>query len=82
MEHTHLPVNWKHAVTIFIHKKDSAEDPANFRPITLEPDFLKVFTSLLRNRILAFLKDNNYVERNIQKGFCQRFQEHMKTDAN
>ena len=68
----HLPINWKHAVTILIHKKDSAEDPANFRPITLEPVFLKVFTSLLRNRILAFLKGNNYIEHNIQKGFLPK----------
>ena len=58
----HLPINWKHAVTILIHKKDSANDPANFRPMTLEPVFLKVFTSLLRNRILAFLKGKNYTE--------------------
>ena len=65
----HLPINWKHAVMMLIHKKDSAEDPANFRPITLEPVFLKVFISFLRNRILAFLKGNDYVENNIQKGF-------------
>ena len=68
----HLPMNWKHAVTILIHKKDSADDPANFRPITLEPVFLKVFKSLLRNRILAFLKGNNYIEHNIQKGFLPK----------
>ena len=59
-------------VTILIHKKDSADDPANYRPITLEPVFLKVFTSLLRNRILAFLKSNNYIEHNIQKGFLAK----------
>ena len=68
----HLPINWKHAVTILIHKKGSANDPENFRPITLEPVFLKVFTSLLRNRILAFFKGNNYVEHNIQKGFLPK----------
>ena len=78
----HLPINWKHAVTILIHKKDGAEDPANFRPITLEPVFLKIFTSLLRNRILAFLKDNNYVEHNMQNVSCQRFQECMNTHFN
>ena len=66
------PLNWKHAVTTLIQKKDSADDPSNFRPITLEPVFLKVFTSLLRNRILAFLKGNNYIEHNIQKGFLPK----------
>ena len=68
----HLPITWKHAVTILIHNKYSAEDPANLRSITLEPVFLKVFTSLLRNRILAFLKDNNYVAHNIQKDFLPK----------
>ena len=68
----HLPINWKHAVTILIHKQYSAEDPENFRPITPEPVLLRVFTSLLRNRILALLKDNNYVEHNIQKGFLPK----------
>ena len=53
-------------------QKDSADDPANFRPITLEPVFLKVFTFLLRNRILTFLKGNNYIEHNIQKGFLPK----------
>ena len=48
------------------------KDPANFRPITLEPVFLNVFTCLVRNRILAFLKGNDYVEHNIQKGFLPK----------
>ena len=55
-----------------MHKKDTAEDLANFRPITLEPVFLKVFTSLLWNRILAFLKGNNHIEHNIQKSFVPK----------
>ena len=68
----HLSINWKHAVSILTHKKDGADDTANFRPITLEPVFLKVFTSLLRNRILAFLKGSNYIEHDIQKGFLPK----------
>ena len=46
-----------------------ADDPANFRPITLEPVTAKVLTSLIRNRIYAFLCKNQYIEMNIQKGF-------------
>ena len=53
-------------------QKNSVDDLANFWPIALEPVFLKVFTSLLRNRILAFLKGNNYIEHNIQKGFLTK----------
>ena len=52
-----------------IHKKDSTEDPANFRPICLEPVLLKVITSLLRNRIFKFVFENEFIESGIQKGF-------------
>ena len=64
-----IPVEWKRACTILIHKKGEANDPSNFRPITLESIPLKVFTSCLRNSIYSFLAANNYIEHNIQKGF-------------
>ena len=64
-----IPVEWKRACTILIHKKGEADDPSNFRPITLESIPLKVFTSCLRNSIYSFLAANNYIEHNIQKGF-------------
>ena len=38
-----LPKSWKQAFTILIHKKDNAKLPSNFRPITLQPVFEKVF---------------------------------------
>ena len=52
-----------------IHKKHDTDNPANFRPITLESVPLKVFTSCLRNKIFTFLSENNYIEHEIQKGF-------------
>ena len=64
-----VPSEWKKACTILIHKTDETDNPANFRPITLESVPLKVFTSCLRNKIFTFLVDNNYIEHNIQKGF-------------
>ncbi len=51
-----------------MYKKDSPDTPANFRPIVLEPVMLKVFTSVIRNKIFKFVHDNNYIETNIQKG--------------
>lgn len=63
-----FPSCWKHAFTILIYKKGSNADPANFRPITLQPVFAKIYSSLIRNRIYNFLQ-NNYIESNIQKGF-------------
>ena len=64
-----IPSVWKHAAAILILKKDSTEDPANFRPICLEPVLLKVITSLLRNRIFKFVCENEFIESGIQKGF-------------
>ena len=52
-----------------IHKKENANDPADFRPITLQSVPLKVFTSCLRNAIFNFLSANNYIEQEIQKRF-------------
>ena len=64
-----LPKSWKQAFTILIHKKDNAKLPSNFRPITLQPVFAKVFTSIIRNGIYSYLVQNEYIETNIQKGF-------------
>ena len=64
-----IPRSWQRAATILIYKKGDKSDPSNFRPITLEPVMLKIFTSLLRDRVFEFLHDNNYIETSIQKGF-------------
>ena len=60
---------WKKGLTVLAYKKGQAEDPANFQPITSEPVIAKALTSLIRNRIYAFLCKNQYIETNIQKGF-------------
>ena len=67
-----IPTEWKKACTILIHKKCGTDDPANFRPITLESVPLKVFTSCLRNSLYQFLLKNNYIECKIQKGFTSK----------
>ena len=64
-----IPSVWKHAAAILIYKKDTAENPANFRPICLEPVLLKVLPSLIRNRIFNFVCSNGFIESEIQKGF-------------
>ena len=64
-----LPAQWTKAATILIHKKDDPSLPENFRPITLEPVSLKIFTSLLRNRVFTYLINNQYIESHYQKGF-------------
>ena len=67
-----IPSDWKKACTILFHKKGDQDNPANFRPITLESIPLKVFTSCLRNKIFQFLAENNYIEHRIQKGFTPK----------
>ena len=57
-------------ITIVIIKE--TDNPANFRPITLQSVPLKVFTSCLRNKMFTFLVENNYIEHNIQKGFTPK----------
>ena len=64
-----IPKSWQRAATTLIYKKGDKSDPSNFRPITLEPVMLKIFTSLLRDRVFQFLHNNNYIETSIQKGF-------------
>ena len=70
-----IPENWKKAYTILVHKKGSRNDPANFRPITLESVPLKVYTSCLRDSIFSFLKQNDFIEAEIQKGFTPKIAE-------
>ena len=67
-----VPSEWKKASTILIHKKDSTDDPSNFRTITLESVPLKIFTSCLRDSLFTFLKHNGFIEHQIQKGFTSK----------
>jgi len=49
-----IPACWKDAMTVLKYKKGPTDDPANFRPITLQPVFYKIFAALYRNRIYQF----------------------------
>ena len=64
-----IPSCWKKGLSILIYKKGDPADPANFRPITLQPVLYKVLASVIRNRIFLFLEKNNFVDKHIQKGF-------------
>jgi uncharacterized Zn-finger protein len=64
-----FPEAWKNGITILAHKSGPADQPSNFRPITLEPILAKIFTSILRNRIYRFVKSNDFIEDTFQKGF-------------
>ena len=71
-ESRQVPTEWKKACTVVAHEKGKSDDPSNFRPITLESVPLKVFTSCLRDSLFTFLKENNFIEAEIQKGFTPK----------
>jgi len=64
-----VPSIWKRGVTILIYKKGDTADPANFRPITLQPVWYKIFASVYATAMSDFLTKHNYIEQNQQKGF-------------
>ena len=82
-ESGHISENWKKACTILVHKKGSRDDPANFRPITLESVPLKVFAFCLRDFIFSFLKQNDFIENLLKpkskKALLQRSQRFLST---
>ena len=41
--------------------------PSNFPPITLQPLFAKIYSSLIQNRTYNFILENQFIESNIEK---------------
>ena len=64
-----IPTCWKRGLTVLIYKKGDSNDPANFRPITLQPVMYKILSSVMRNRLFTFVDNNNYIDKHVQKGF-------------
>ena len=64
-----VPAIWKRGVTILIHKKGDTADPGNFRPITLQPCWYKIFSKVYATAIFDYLLKNKYVDTQLQKGF-------------
>ena len=64
-----VPKIWKRGVSILIYKKGDPSDPANFRPITLQPVWYKIYATAFASSLHNFLMENNYLDRSLQKGF-------------
>ena len=58
--------NAERVVAMLIYRKGDPNVPANFRPIKLEYVPLKLYKSLIRNRMFDFHLKNNFFEHNIQ----------------
>ena len=70
-----VPVQWKIASVKLLGKQAAGDDPSlpsNFRPIALTSCVGKLFTTILRNRWLAFMVTNRYLDRSVQKAFMPK----------
>lgn len=61
-----VPIKWKEAKIILLHKKDDKTDIKNYRPISLLSHMYKIFTKVIQNRIKGTLDRNQPRE---QAGF-------------
>ena len=67
-----IPAQWKLAAIKLIAKSSAIDEPtssSNFRPIALTSCIGKLFTSILRNRWLDYMTENEFLDRSIQKAF-------------
>ena len=63
-----LPQDWKIANVTPIFKKGTKGDPGNYRPVSLTSVPCKIFESIVKDRVMSHLLDNNLI-RNSQHGF-------------
>ena len=63
-----VPDDWRRANVTPIHKKGSKSDPANYRPVSLTSVSCKVLESILKDRIMDHLENNNLLSAT-QHGF-------------
>ena len=64
-----IPNCWKRGCTILVHKKGDTMNPENFRPITIQSSWYKIFSTLYKNKLFNFVSKNDYIDVSIQKGF-------------
>ena len=54
-----VPSSWKSATTILIHKKNSNDDPSNFRPIALMSCIYKLLVGIIAKRLTSWAISND-----------------------
>ena len=54
-----FPNCMKHAIVKAVHKKDSTEDPSNYRPLSILPTVSKIFERSATNQLVQYLEENN-----------------------
>ncbi|OWY94612.1 hypothetical protein PHMEG_00035606, partial [Phytophthora megakarya] len=66
--HRRVPALWKVGIVRLIHKKGDTMQPANWRPICLQPTIYKLYSGLLARRLSRWLERNERLPM-AQKGF-------------
>ena len=69
-----IPQQWKQAVIRLVPKpaaKDNPQDLSSFRPIALTSCIGKVYTSILKQRLMSFMNSNKYIDSETQKAFLE-----------
>ncbi|GAB0180679.1 mitochondrial enolase superfamily member 1 [Grus japonensis] len=65
-----VPVDWKLANVMSIHKKSQKEDPGKYRPVSLTLVPAKVMEQIILSAIMWHIKDNQVI-RPSQHGFMK-----------
>lgn len=63
-----VPESFKKSVLYPLYKKGDPEDPNNYRAISFNDSMTKILTSILLNRLITFVKDNDLISE-FQAGF-------------
>lgn len=71
LEEGTFPDELKLAKVTLIHKGGSKSNPSNYRPISVLPIFSKILETVIKNRLILFLKKTNFIKSK-QFGFQER----------
>lgn len=66
-----FPEKWLEAAVFFLHKKKNKKDPNNYRSISIQNPFLKLFSTLLSARLRSYVEKNNLLP-DFQFGFREK----------
>ena len=64
-----IPLDWARAYIILLAKSQDLANISEFRPIAITSTSGKIFFSVISDRLQFFMIQNNYISREIQKGF-------------
>jgi len=68
LSETEIPLDWKRANVVPIHKKGDKSKEENYRPVSLTSLVCKVLESIIKDKIVEFLEQNELIN-DTQHGF-------------